>query len=147
MGREKGVGELWPVGKPEMRRHSFPAKFEETCHKKWLPSIVRIEIPSVSPAMECGQSGRLQTIHEVMNASVFQWLTLIDTACWIFCFFWMHRISTRQDAVLSALRDQAARIEKLAKMEHELVKDIHPKVASIEDDMSEVAGAMRSDRG
>jgi hypothetical protein len=82
-----------------------------------------------------------------MNASVFQWLTVIDTACWIMCFLWMHRISTRQDAVLNELRGQAARIEKLAKMEHDLVKEIHPKVASIEDGISEVTGAMKSGRG
>jgi hypothetical protein len=58
----------------------------------------------------------------------------------------MHRISSRQDAVLKELRDQAGRIEKLAKTEHDLVKEMHPKVASIEDDMSEVAGAMKTER-
>ena len=87
-----------------------------------------------------------QTMLVKMNASVFQWLTVIDTGCWIVCFWWMHRISSRQDAVLKELRDQAGRIEKVAKMEHDLVKEIHPKVASIKDDMNEVAGAMKADR-
>jgi hypothetical protein len=87
-----------------------------------------------------------QTILGMMNATAFQWLTVIDTCCWMLCFWWMHRISSRQDVVLRELRDQAARIEKLAKMEHDLVKEIHPKVASIEGDMSEVAGAIKADR-
>jgi hypothetical protein len=81
-----------------------------------------------------------------MNATVFQWLTVIDTGCWMICFWWMHRISTRQDAVLAELREQAARIEKLAKTEHDLVKEMHPKVASIEGDMSEVADAVKAGR-
>jgi hypothetical protein len=51
----------------------------------------------------------------------------------------MHRISSRQDAVLKELRDQAGRIEKLAKMEHDLVKEIHPKVARLEVSLSSVS--------
>ncbi|MEA3213295.1 MAG: hypothetical protein QOE70_6352 [Chthoniobacter sp.] len=83
------------------------------------------------------------TRFEVMNQSFFQWLAVIDTGCWLICFWWMHRISSRQDAMLQELRGQAARIEELSKAEHDLVKEMHPKVASIEGDLSEVAEAVR----
>jgi len=81
-----------------------------------------------------------------MNRSFFELLTVIDTGCWLLCFWWMHRISSRQDATLKELRDQNARIERLAKTEHDLVKEMHPKVASIEGGLSDVADAVRADR-
>ena len=81
-----------------------------------------------------------------MNRTFLEFLTLIDTACWILCFWWMHRISSRQDAMLIELREQAQRIEKLSEAEHDLVKDLHPKVHKIEADVDEVATAVRADQ-
>ena len=65
-------------------------------------------------------------------------LTGIGTICWVVCFWWMHRISTRQNAMLAELREQGARIEKLSRSEHELIKEVHPAVASIKESVEEV---------
>ena len=81
-----------------------------------------------------------------MNQTFFHWLAVIDTGCWLICFWWMHRISSRQDSMLNELREQAARIEELSKAEHDLVKEMQPKVASIEDDISDVADAVKAER-
>jgi hypothetical protein len=27
------------------------------------------------------------------------WMTVLSTGCWLVCFWWMHRISKRQDAM------------------------------------------------
>jgi hypothetical protein len=34
-------------------------------------------------------------------------LTWLGTAAWVVCFWWMHRISARQDALLIELRELA----------------------------------------
>ena len=80
-----------------------------------------------------------------MDTTFFQWLTLVDTACWIACFWWMHKISKRQDALLKELRGQASRIEELSKAEHDLVKEMHPKVENIESGMAQVTEAARAE--
>jgi len=71
-----------------------------------------------------------------MSAAFLHWLTVADTACWVVCFWWMHRISKRQDALLETLREQAGRIEEVSKAEHELIRDMHSKVASVESGMA-----------
>ena len=81
-----------------------------------------------------------------MNATFVHWLTFIDTACWVVCFWWMHKISKRQDALLMELRGQAHRIEEVSKAEHDLVKEMHPKVESIESGMSQVTEATKAGR-
>jgi hypothetical protein len=55
----------------------------------------------------------------------------------------MHRISRRQNATLSELRDQGERIERLSKEEHDLIEDVHPDVREIHDDVAEVKDAVR----
>ena len=67
------------------------------------------------------------------------WLTAISTACWIVCFWWMHRISTRQDALLAELREQNGRIEKLSQTEHDLIREVHPQVGEIKETVNQVA--------
>jgi len=32
-------------------------------------------------------------------------LTWVGTGAWVICFWWMHRISTRQDALLTERRE------------------------------------------
>jgi len=59
------------------------------------------------------------------------WLTVISTLCWIVCFWWMHRISKRQDALLSELREQNCRIEEMSRAEHDLIREVHPQVGEI----------------
>lgn len=67
------------------------------------------------------------------------WLTLVNTACWLVCFFWMYRISSRQGAVLKELHRQTKRIGKLSKEEHELIKEVHPVVGEIHEEVKEVS--------
>ena len=59
------------------------------------------------------------------------WMTLVGTLCWVVCFWWMYRISKKQNTLLDQLREQGRRIEKLSKIEHDLIKEVHPQVAEI----------------
>ena len=34
------------------------------------------------------------------------WLTLIGTLCWLVCFWWMYRISVKQNSLLAQLHAQ-----------------------------------------
>ncbi len=49
-------------------------------------------------------------------------LSCVGMLCWIVCFWWMHRISSRQDALLKELHGMTKRIQRLSKVEHELIK-------------------------
>ena len=63
------------------------------------------------------------------------WMTLAGTICWGICFWWMHRLSTKQNALRAQLREQGKRIEKLSKIEHDLIKEVHPQVNEIKEGM------------
>jgi hypothetical protein len=71
------------------------------------------------------------------------WMTLVGTGCWGVCFVWMYRISTSQNYLLEKLSDQGKRIEKLSKMEHDLIKEVHPKVSDIKEGMAEMIAAVK----
>ena len=73
-------------------------------------------------------------------------LTWIGTACWAVCFWWMHRISSRQDAVLKELREMTQRVENLSKAEHDMIREVHPKVHEIKEHVESVAEAVSPDR-
>lgn len=60
-------------------------------------------------------------------------LVVVEFFCWLICFWWMHRISSRQDAMLKQLRQQAHRIENVSKEEHQILKELHPAVQKIEE--------------
>jgi len=75
------------------------------------------------------------------------WMTLAGTICWGICFWWMHLISTKQNSLLEQLRQQAKRIEKLSKEEHELIKELHPQVGEIKDGMDVMVAAAKEDSG
>lgn len=64
-------------------------------------------------------------------------LSWIGMGCWLLCFWWMHRISKRQDAMLEALARQAERIERVAREEHEIIKEVHPAIEQIRDGICE----------
>ena len=64
---------------------------------------------------------------------------MIDIVCWGVCFWWMHRISTRQNATLEQLQTQARRIEDISKAEHEILTDLHPSVQKIEKGVDQVS--------
>ena len=71
------------------------------------------------------------------------WMTLAGTICWGVCFWWMHRISSKQNTLLDQLRAQGQRIEKLSKLEHDLIKEVHPQVSEIKEGMSEMIAAVK----
>lgn len=70
------------------------------------------------------------------TALVLGWIGL---ACWLVCFLWMHRISSRQHAMLKELHEMTKRIEDLSRVEHDLIRDVHPKVDEIEEEIDDVA--------
>jgi hypothetical protein len=72
-------------------------------------------------------------------------LTWLGLACWVVCFWWMHRISSRQDALLKELHGMTARIERFSKAEHELIQEVHPQVSAIKERVENVADAVGTD--
>jgi tetrahydromethanopterin S-methyltransferase subunit B len=50
----------------------------------------------------------------------------------------MHRISSRQDAMLEELHEVTKRIEKLSQVEHDLIRDVHPQVSEIKEHVQNV---------
>jgi hypothetical protein len=60
-------------------------------------------------------------------------LTWIGTSAWVVCFWWMRRISTRQDALLIELKE-------LAKTQQDILKEVHPDVGEIKAHVVEEQG-------
>lgn len=71
----------------------------------------------------------------------------VGTGCWVVCFWWMHRLSCRQQAMLEELQEVAKRIEKLSKAEHDMLQEVQPAVEKIKDDVKDVAVAVSTDSG
>jgi hypothetical protein len=69
----------------------------------------------------------------------------IGIACWLICFSWMHRISSRQDTMLKELNEMMKRIEGLSRAEHDLIRDVHPKVSEIKEKVEDVAKAVSNE--
>jgi hypothetical protein len=67
------------------------------------------------------------------------WLTLASAGCWLVCFWWMHIVSVKQNALLAELKEQGKRIERLSKDEHDLLQEVHPQVGQIHAKVQEVA--------
>ena len=70
-------------------------------------------------------------------------MALLGTACWGVCFWWMFRISEKQNHLLDKLGDQGKRIERLSKIEHDLIKEVHPQVSDIKEGMQEMMAAVK----
>ena len=70
-------------------------------------------------------------------------MAVIGTLCWGLCFWWMKRISTEQNKLMDQLREQGRRIEKLSKIEHDLIKEVHPQVGEIKEGMNEMIAVVR----
>ncbi len=77
------------------------------------------------------------------KTSLAFWLTLLGTGCWVGCFWWMYRISEKQNRLLDRLTEQGKRIERLSKVEHDLIKEVHPQVGEIKEGMDEVIAAVK----
>jgi hypothetical protein len=71
------------------------------------------------------------------------WMTLVGTICWGVCFWWMHRLSTKQNTLLDQLRAQGKRIEKLSQIEHDLIKEVHPQVGEIKEGMETMIAVVK----
>jgi hypothetical protein len=71
-------------------------------------------------------------------------LTWVGLGCWCVCFWWMRRISSRQDAMLKELREMTTRIEWLSRAEHDLIREVHPQVGEIKEHVESVAEAVSS---
>ena len=74
-------------------------------------------------------------------------LAWVGTACWGVCFWWMHRLSSKQEVMLKELHDVTKRIEKLSKAEHDLIKEVHPKVEEIKESVKDVSDAVSQSEG
>ena len=66
-------------------------------------------------------------------------LAWTGTLCWGICFWWMPRLSSRQETMLKELHEVTKRIEKLSKAEHDLIREVHPKVEEIHESMQDVS--------
>jgi hypothetical protein len=77
------------------------------------------------------------------NNTVLSFLTWLNMVCWGVCFWWMHRISSRQDVFLAELKEQGRRVEALSRAEHDLIKEVHPQVGEIKEGMQEMVDAVR----
>lgn len=75
------------------------------------------------------------------------WMTIVGTVCWGVCFWWMRLISQKQNILLEQLREQGKRIEKLSKIEHDLIKEVHPQVSEIKVGMEEIIAVVRENSG
>jgi hypothetical protein len=71
-------------------------------------------------------------------------LAWIGTACWAVCFWWMHRLSSKQEMMLKELHDVTKRIEKLSKAEHDLIREVHPDVQEIKESVKDVSKKVSS---
>ena len=72
-------------------------------------------------------------------------LAWIGTGCWGVCFWWMHRLSARQEAMLKELHAVTKRIEKLSEVEHDLLREVHPTVEKIKESVKDVAVAVSAE--
>jgi hypothetical protein len=79
--------------------------------------------------MACSPSKEIAMDHETI-AYVLTW---IGTSAWVICFWWMRRISARQDALLMELKE-------LAKIQHDILKEVHPDVGEIKEHVVEEQG-------
>jgi hypothetical protein len=70
-------------------------------------------------------------------------MTLVGTGCWGVCFVWMYRISAKQNSLLERITEQGKRIERFSKIEHDLIKEVHPKVGEIKEGMDEMIAAVK----
>jgi hypothetical protein len=67
------------------------------------------------------------------HATIAYGLTWVGTGAWVICFWWMHRISARQDALLMELRE-------LAQTQQDILREVHPDVGEIKEHVVEEQG-------
>jgi hypothetical protein len=52
-------------------------------------------------------------------------------------------VSIKQNSLLDQLRAQGRRIEKLSRLEHDLIKEVHPQVGEIKEGMEEMIAVVK----
>jgi hypothetical protein len=67
------------------------------------------------------------------RSAIAYWLTWVGTGVWVICFYWMYRISSRQDALLTELQD-------LARTQHDILREVHPDVGEIKEQVVDKQG-------
>jgi len=67
------------------------------------------------------------------HATIAYGLAWVGTGAWVVCFWWMHRISARQDALLTELRE-------LAQTQQDILREVHPDVGEIKEHVVEEQG-------
>ncbi|MBA3963633.1 MAG: hypothetical protein H0X40_17285 [Chthoniobacterales bacterium] len=72
-------------------------------------------------------------------------LAWVGLSCWAVCFWWMHRLSSRQEAMLRELHDVARRIQELSQREHDRISEVHPTVEKIHESVRDVAVAVAAE--
>ena len=55
----------------------------------------------------------------------------------------MRRLSIKQNFLLDRLREQGKRIEKLSRIEHDLIKEVHPQVSEIKEGTEEMIAVVK----
>jgi hypothetical protein len=55
----------------------------------------------------------------------------------------MRRLSIKQNSLLDQLREQGGRIEKLSRVEHDFIKEVHPQVNEIKERMEEMIAVVK----
>jgi len=73
-------------------------------------------------------------------------LTWIGIGCWGVCFWWMHRISSRQNSTLKELQEMTRRVERLSKAGHDLIRDVHPQVGEIKEQVETMKEAVSPEK-
>ncbi len=73
-------------------------------------------------------------------------LTWVGLGCWCVCFWWMHRISSRQDAMLKELHEMTQRTEQLSQAGHDLIRDVHPQVGELKEQVETVKEAVSPEK-
>jgi uncharacterized protein YdeI (YjbR/CyaY-like superfamily) len=58
----------------------------------------------------------------------------------------MYRISAKQNDLLEKLGEQGKRIEKLSRLEHDLIKEVHPQVNEIKEGMQEMIATAKDNQ-
>jgi hypothetical protein len=55
----------------------------------------------------------------------------------------MHLISRRQNRLLKEIREQGKRIEQFSRVEHDLIREVHPQVTQIKEGVKAVADTVK----
>lgn len=66
-----------------------------------------------------------------MTQAMVNWLELFNAACWPVCFWWMHRISSKQNAMLADLHAQQQKVREISDEGREIIKELEPKVKKV----------------